>query len=303
MCTQVIQTARLQIDNKWVVLIDTPGFDDTDRTDADILKLIADYLAETYHNDMLLTGVIMLQPINANRVQGSERKRTRLFEKVCGPNAYGNIVIATTMWSDLERESIGMDRMRERVREMSFWGAMVDKGAQVVKHDNTPRSARNIIQMLINKRAVPLQMQQELVTNGGLIAQTSAGRQLDQDLGEVSARFQRDIEELKRERVQNAEEMRELREQLEKTKKEREALRKSRVSFDVSFTYLDPTETLAKASFSDTLPAPGAQFSEAAPILAKIETKQSTNVEHCEQVFKTLPGYCFSPYDIEKLWW
>ena len=228
--TQVIQTARLQIDNKWVTLIDTPGFDDTDRTDADILKLIADYLAETYQNDMLLTGVIMLQPINANRVQGSERKRTRLFEKVCGPNAYGNIVIATTMWSDLESEAIGMDRMRERVREMSFWGAMVDKGAQVVKHDNTARSARNIIKMLVNKRAVPLQMQQELVQNGGMIGQTSAGRQLDQDLSEVSARFQRDIEELKRERVQNAEEMRELREQLERTRREREELRKSKVS-------------------------------------------------------------------------
>ncbi|CAO2658508.1 Nn.00g062310.m01.CDS01 [Neocucurbitaria sp. VM-36] len=232
-CTQVIQTARLQIDNRWVTLIDTPGFDDTDRTDADILKLIADYLAETYQNDMLLTGVIMLQPINANRVQGSERRRTRLFEKVCGPNAYGNIVIATTMWSDLESEAVGMERMRERVREVSFWGAMVDKGAQVVKHDNTPRSARNIIKMLVNKRAIPLQMQQELVQNGGMIGQTSAGRQLDQDLGEVSARFQKDIDELKRERVQNAEEMRELREQLERTRREREELRKSKASFSI----------------------------------------------------------------------
>lgn len=204
---------------------------------------------------MLLTGVILLQPINANRVQGSERKRTRLFEKVCGPNAYGNIVIATTMWSDLESEAVGMQRMRERMREMSFWGAMVDKGAQVVKHDNTPRSARNIIQMLVNKRAIPLQMQQELIQYGGQIAQTSAGRQLDQDLGEVSARFQRDIDELKRERVQNAEEMRELREQLERARKERENLRKSKVSFQRLFSFPDPTETRTKASFSAVVPA------------------------------------------------
>ena len=75
---------------------------------------------------------------------------------------------------------------------------MVDKGAQVVKHDNTPRSAHSIIKMLMNKQATPLQMQQELVQNGGQIAKTSVGRQLDADLGETSARFQRETEDLKR---------------------------------------------------------------------------------------------------------
>ena len=86
---------------------------------ADILKLIADYLAQNYHHGVL-TGVILLQPINANRVQGSERKHTQLFEKVYGKDAYRNVVIATTMWSDLECESVGMDRMRERMREVTF---------------------------------------------------------------------------------------------------------------------------------------------------------------------------------------
>ena len=118
--TQTIATACLQIDNQNVTLIDTPSFDDTERTDVDILKLIADYLAHNYHHGVLLTGVILLQPINANRVQGSERKHTRLFEKACGKDACRNVVIATTMWSDLECESVGMDRMRKRMREVMF---------------------------------------------------------------------------------------------------------------------------------------------------------------------------------------
>jgi hypothetical protein len=245
----------VKIGSKWVTLIDTPGFDDSERTDADILKLIADYLAETYHHDMLLTGLILLQPINANRIQGSERKRTRLFEKVCGPQAYGNIVIATTMWSDLESETVGQARMQERVRATSAWGAMVDKGAQVVKHDNTPRSAHSIIQKLVNKQAKPLQMQQELVQNGGMIAHTSAGRQLDADIDADSARIRRDIEELQRDKVQRAEEMRELREQLEAAREEREVLRKSKVCFEALVTGCVGTEIVAKASFSPVLPA------------------------------------------------
>ena len=59
--------------------IDTPGFDDTERTDADVLELIANFLRETYANGMLLTGIVLLQPVAGNRVQGSEKRRTRLF--------------------------------------------------------------------------------------------------------------------------------------------------------------------------------------------------------------------------------
>jgi hypothetical protein len=245
--TQNIETARVRIDDTYVTLIDTPGFDDTDRTDADILKLIADYLAATYYKNILLTGVILLQPINGNRVQGSERRRTRLFEKVCGSDAYKNIVIATTMWNSVESEQIGQDRMTERMRETSFWGAMVDQGAQVIKHDNTPRSARDIIKMLINKQCVPLQMQEELLQNGGRIGGTSAGQQLDAYLEETNAKLTRQLEELKKDLKQDAAEKDELRKQLEETRRERERLQESTVSLSFHFvTLLIFCETLAQ---------------------------------------------------------
>jgi hypothetical protein len=227
--TQNIETARVQIDGKWVTLIDTPGFDDSDRTDVDILKLIADYLVETYQNNILLTGIILLQPISGNRVLGSERRRTRLFEKVCGPNAYQNIVIATTMWSAIESEEIGNERMTERAREMSFWGAMVEQGARVTKHDNTPQSAQEILRMLIHKQVVPLQMQEELARNGGSIGETSAGQQLDADLGAKCARFAKELEGLKRESIENEAEIMELKGRVEDVERERGELRESKV--------------------------------------------------------------------------
>jgi hypothetical protein len=130
------------------------------------------------------------------------------------------------MWAGLEDIQIGKARMTERMRDMSFWGVMVDKGAKVVEHDNTPRSARNIIKMIMDKQAVPLQMQRELVQNGGSIADTSAGQQLNADFSETSAKVTRELEELKRERVQNAADMQELREQLEEAEKEGEKLRR-----------------------------------------------------------------------------
>ena len=47
-CTaEVIPTDEFVVDDKPVILIDTPGFDDTATSDADILRMIATYLAET----------------------------------------------------------------------------------------------------------------------------------------------------------------------------------------------------------------------------------------------------------------
>ena len=170
-------------------MIDTPGFDDTELTDADVLGLIADFLHRTYAHDMFLTGVILLQPVTHNRVQGSEKRRTRLFEKVCGPNAFGNVVIATTMWSELRDELEGQSRVQQRKASNDFWGNMVDQGAKVVRHDNTKTSAINIVKMLIHKQVVTLQMQDELQTGGGRVSATAASQQLHEDLGATSQKL------------------------------------------------------------------------------------------------------------------
>lgn len=47
-CTAEVQLAdEFILDGQSVVLIDTPGFDDTNKSDTDILKLIAAFLATT----------------------------------------------------------------------------------------------------------------------------------------------------------------------------------------------------------------------------------------------------------------
>jgi hypothetical protein len=45
-CTDAVNPAgAFNLDGRRVVLIDTPGFDDTTRSDTDVLKMIAAYLA------------------------------------------------------------------------------------------------------------------------------------------------------------------------------------------------------------------------------------------------------------------
>ncbi|KAF8858761.1 P-loop containing nucleoside triphosphate hydrolase protein [Acephala macrosclerotiorum] len=234
-CTQEISLSRLKFGGKNVALIDTPGFDDTYKSDAEILELIAKFLAETYSQDMLLSGIILLQPISGNRVQGNERKRTRLFEKVCGPGAFSKVVIATTMWDDLKNQSQGNQRVEERRTSNDFWGKMVEHGAQIARHDNNPTSARKIIGMLLkNVKPVVLQMQTELAQNDGRVAATSAGRQLDSDLDETSRKLLVELQDLKKESARNTAalraEMQELQQKLEDAQNERDRLRESKSS-------------------------------------------------------------------------
>ena len=44
--TSFVQTCSFCLDGRQVVLVDTPGFNDTDLSDIDILQRIADYLQQ-----------------------------------------------------------------------------------------------------------------------------------------------------------------------------------------------------------------------------------------------------------------
>jgi len=228
-CTQDVIPISYMLDGKEVTLIDTPGFDDSERSDADILALVAAYMAETYGQGMLLTGILFLQPINQPRLQGSEMRRTRLFKKLLGEDAYGRVVIATTMWNQLS-ESEANARQEQRKNRTDVWGDMVSRGATVVRHDDTAQSAAAVIRRLARfTTPVELQIQRELVENNGHVALTSAGKQLDADLGAVISKLRDEIEALRRERAATAQEIRELNEKIERYKQEQEELRNQNI--------------------------------------------------------------------------
>jgi hypothetical protein len=235
--TQDLAYADVRMEGKLVRLIDTPGFDDTERTDADVLEAIGKWLEATYRAGILLTGIILLQPISNNKVYGSEARRTRLFRKICGQNAFGNVVIATTMWSEMMNENLGIQRVNERKHSTDFWGDMVKFGARVERHDDNKQSAHRIIRILLHKRKTKLQMQAELSENDGMLHATSAAQQLYSDLGAMSEKENRRLQELsqelraaREERGELLKELRELRQKVIDLERQRDKLESARVS-------------------------------------------------------------------------
>jgi hypothetical protein len=204
-CTDRIQVSpRFRCAGRDVVLVDTPGFNDTDMSDAEVLKKIATYLKDTYvistgtdahltfnsyKDGKKLKGIIWLHPINDVRVYGISKSNFRMFRNLCGDSTLVNVVIATTKWS---KEDISVAEAREKeLREADIlFKPALEKHARLVRHDeNTRECAHQIIALLFPNTPLTLQIQQELVDMRKALGQTAAG-------AELKRRFELDVQEI-----------------------------------------------------------------------------------------------------------
>ncbi|KAH7351272.1 P-loop containing nucleoside triphosphate hydrolase protein [Rhexocercosporidium sp. MPI-PUGE-AT-0058] len=198
-CTTDVGIHEARIGGQRCFLIDTPGFDDTHRSDTDVLREIADWLNRSYQNNIQLAGIVYLHRITDPRVGGSSLKNLRMFKKLCGAKGLSCVVLATTMWSQIDPDD-GQRRERELVSNKEFWGEMVKQGSRVMRQDRDEASAIQIIQYILQQRhRMVLDIQTEMAS-GKTLDETSAGRELEA--------------ELERLRKQHDEEMRELREDM-----------------------------------------------------------------------------------------
>ncbi|KAF9260260.1 P-loop containing nucleoside triphosphate hydrolase protein, partial [Marasmius fiardii PR-910] len=193
-CTSTIQLSpSFLLDGRQVVLIDTPGFDDTNVSDADILELIAAFLASTYQNGKKLAGVIYIHRISDFRMGGISIRNFKMFRKLCGESTLKNVLIVTNMWGEVSQK-IGEARELELKSDDMFFKPVLDKKARLVRHDNTPDTAHAILSLLVQNEPLPLCIQTELVDEGlNSIADTAAGGELGRELKKQT---QRHIEEM-----------------------------------------------------------------------------------------------------------
>ncbi len=109
-----------------VYLVDTPGFDDTNRMDTEILRTLGAWLTATYSSGVQLSGIIYCHRINQTRMQGSAMKNIQLFRSLCGDDALRKVILVTTMW-DIESRDIAEKREKELKETAKYWGRMVAK--------------------------------------------------------------------------------------------------------------------------------------------------------------------------------
>ena len=185
-----------------MILVDTPGFNDTERSDTDILALLADWMKGSYNEDMLLSGIIYLHSISEVRMTNSIVTNLRMFRKLCGDENLKNVMLATTKWGitplkDAER------RDRELHSESGYWGPMIRNKSLIRRFEDSAASAQALIEELLQQgtKFVPT-IQREIMVQGKKLSDTDAGAFLDDALNTLKEQHRRErdalIEEVKR---------------------------------------------------------------------------------------------------------
>jgi len=193
-CTSEIQeSVEFILDGRRVVLIDTPGFDDTHISDTDVLKSIAAFLGESYSAGAKLAGVIYVHRISDEKFGGLAVKNFRMFRELCGERTLKNVILMTNMWG---RVTPKLAAAREQQLKDEHFKTAIEKGAQLCRHNNTVESARAILRTILKNQPLVLKIQRELIDEGKDIGQTGAGAELNREIHELAEKHRREMREL-----------------------------------------------------------------------------------------------------------
>ncbi|KAF7771743.1 hypothetical protein Agabi119p4_6054 [Agaricus bisporus var. burnettii] len=178
--TSQLTAIRVKRGENYVVLVDTPGFDDTHLSDYDILKMISDWLRETQDGStkpLKLCGILYLHRISDNRMGGTTLKNLEMFQKLCGKDRFNQVILTTTMWPE-DPSDVEDAKGREVELYNVYWKLMIDKGSVIEPFKGTQASAWSILDNLVKKNKHAIQIQNELKKSWKDVPDTAAGKQL-----------------------------------------------------------------------------------------------------------------------------
>ena len=111
-------------------------------------------------------------------------KNLRIFEAICGKNAFHSVMLTTTMWDEVDKET---GESRESVLKSRYWRSMLERNSTTSRFLRTRESAFNIIDPFIdstNRRSSVL-LQDELVDMCKSLSATAAGKELFSSMGQL----------------------------------------------------------------------------------------------------------------------
>lgn len=107
--TQKSQVVISVVDGKNVAFVDTPGFEDPQRSDAEILSNIAAWIKSNISSTHKITAVLYFHSIGISRMFKATQNNIRLFEQLVGKTAMRNVGLVSTHWDSVDT-SVAEDR-------------------------------------------------------------------------------------------------------------------------------------------------------------------------------------------------
>lgn len=202
------------INERKVLLLDTPGFDDSARENIEVLNDIIShfYVYALRRTELETRGVIFLHDISEIRFGGSQKKTLNILKALVGEEHMGNVIVGTTMWSALGSRKFRNEEERERRLLDDQWEGIY-KTTRVPCDDI--EAANRIVTDLFTRPPVILLSQEEMLLPPHTVENTTAGR-----IAMPEGRLE--MEELQREQRKQANKFKQETEKLEANFKSRE---------------------------------------------------------------------------------
>ena len=155
-----------------------------------------DVFLHRYEKEILLSGLLYFHRISDNRMAGTPLKNLRMFEELCGKNAFHNVILTTTMWDEVDDET---GDLREQELKSKYWRSMLERKSTTSRFMQTRESALRLIEPLIdaaNTRS-SLLLQQEMVDMRTKLPATSAGVRLCSEMELLVKKRQEVLEQIR----------------------------------------------------------------------------------------------------------
>ncbi|KAE9399433.1 hypothetical protein BT96DRAFT_882183 [Gymnopus androsaceus JB14] len=128
--TQEIADVEAVVGGKKVMLVDTPGFDDTFRPELTIATTIAEWLAKRYEGGAMINGIIYMRDIRKVRTTHSDIANRIMFEKLIGEENFANVRLVTSFWPpESNARETKLCEEREQKLMTKFWKDMAVRGS------------------------------------------------------------------------------------------------------------------------------------------------------------------------------
>ena len=142
----------------------------------------------------MLAGVIYFHRISETRWRMSDTRSFGWLRAICGEEILRNVVLVTNMWDSVDQE-VGAERERQLAAE--FFKPALDRGAQILRHYDSPESAHDIIRAILANGRTALQVQQELINERREFDRTTVGQGLSRMVEEYTRRLQQRVDRLR----------------------------------------------------------------------------------------------------------
>ena len=176
-CTTSAEVILARVGGVGVVLVDTPGFEDPERSDAEVLINVTTWMSEHLGGKIKITAALYLSSIATEKMYGSALQNFFLFTKIVGSGCMANVGLVSTRWDVVDRDTA---EARERELIEKPWKTMIENGARTFRAANDAESCCRILQSLLEAQPTFIQIQREMARefDGKPLPRTMAGEQV-----------------------------------------------------------------------------------------------------------------------------